>query len=798
MFKNHFKIAWRNLVKDRQFSLLNLIGLATGLACALFIFMWVNDERSVDKFNEKDSQLYQVMKTAPGADGSIGTYASTPALLEKTMVADMPEIEHAVAIFKKDDGIVSVGNRYFKATPKYVDTSFFNVFSYPLLRGDKRKVLSNKYGVLLSGRLAMKLFNTIDNIIGKTITWDHGDELNGPFVVAGVFEAPPANASSQFDMLFSYEYYYNIYKNKYGLATWGSNSAETFVILKKGVDPAKFNEKIIEYSRMKYKAMHGTTGLEWEGKIFLQRYSDRYLYNHFDNGVLTGGRIQYVNLFTIIAIFILAIACINFMNLSTAKASKRMKEVGIRKVVGARRGTLVLQYMSESILMALLSLVIAMVLVLIFLSPFRAITGKQLSLHFDTAFILTVLGITLLTGLIAGSYPALYLSGFKPVLVLKGKLNTSAGESWVRKGLVVFQFTISAILIIAVFVVYKQMELIQTKNLGYNKDNIIRFSNEGKLRQNQAAFFAEVKKIPGVIEATGMGGNLVGDHGGGGGISWPGKKPDAGIEFSGLSGDFGLIEMLGLRIAQGRSFSRQFGADSSAVIFNETAIAAMGLKDPVGKTVKLWGEPRTIVGIVKDFHFESLYQNVTPMFLKYLPQNDNILVKIKVGTEKETLARLDNFYKQYNMGLPFEYKFLDDDYQALYASEQRVSILSRYFAGIAIIICCLGLFGLAAFTAQKRHKEIGIRKVIGASVSSVAVMLSKDFLKLVIIAVLIAFPLAWWAMHGWLQSFAYRVDIGAGIFLAAGGSIILITICTISFQAIKAAVANPVRALRSE
>ncbi len=803
MIKSYFKIAWRNLVKDRQFSFLNLMGLASGLACVLLIYLWVSDERSIDKFNEKDSQLYEVIKNSPNSDGTFSTGKHTQGLLAESMARDIPEIEYAVSVRKEDEmGIISATDKHIKAIWEFVDKDFLNVFSYHLLQGNKAKVLSNKYGVLLSDRLAMKLFNTTENIVGKTVTWDHGGEFNGPYTVTGVFKALPSNASDQPDILFTYTLFVEKEAGGMGdVSNWGSNMSQTYLILKKGTNVKQFNNKIRDYTKSKMKSLGiGDDILKWEGNLFAQRYSDRYLYNHYENGVQAGGRIEYVKLFSIIAIFILVIACINFMNLSTAKASGRIKEVGIKKVMGASRGALVVQYLGESMLITFLSLVIAVVFVWLFLPVFSEITGKNLSLKFNAGLIISISCITIITGLISGSYPALYLSGFRPVLVLKGVLSTTAGESWVRKGLVIFQFAISVILIVSVIVVYKQMALVQTKNLGYNKDNIIRFSTEGKLRDELGTFVAGVKNIPGVVNASSMEGDLLGNAGhSGGGISWEGKDPNLGIEYYGIGVDYNLMEILGLKMKDGRPFSQEFGSDSSKVIFNETAIVAMGVKDPVGKTVSLWGQKKQIIGIVKDFHFESLYKKVNPFFFYYSPrENDNVLIRIRAGMEKTTIAQLEKFYKQFNQGLPFEYKFLDDDYQALYASEQRVGILSRYFAGIAIIISCLGLFGLAAFTAQKRQKEIGIRKVVGASVGSVVVMLSKDFLKLVLIAVLVAFPLSWWAMNQWLNGFAYRIHIGAGIFLAAGASIMVITLATISFQSVKAAIANPVRSLRTE
>jgi ABC-type antimicrobial peptide transport system permease subunit len=522
------------------------------------------------------------------------------------------------------------------------------------------------------------------------------------------------------------------------------------------------------------------------------------LHGNYVNGKISGGRIEYVRLFSIIAIFILVIACINFMNLSTAKASRRMKEVGIKKVVGASKGSLILQYMGESILMTFAALIIALVLVDLLLPAFRNITGKYLDLQFTPNLIISAILITFVTGLIAGSYPAFYLSHFKPVSILKGKLITSSGESWIRKGLVVFQFTISVVLIVSVLVVYQEMKLIQTTNLGYNKENVIRFSNDGNLNKGLAPFLIEIKKLLGVMGATTESGDFFGQAShGGGGISWEGKDPGLGIEYYGNDVGDEFFETMNIHMAAGRAFSKSF-ADSSSVIFNETAIRTMGLKNPIGKIVSLWGKKKQIVGVVKDYHFKSLYDKISPAFLEYNPNSDYSLIRIKAGNEEQTIAGIKSLFTKFNNGLEFNYSFLDDDYNKLYASEQRVAVLSKYFAGIAVIISCLGLFGLAAFTAQKRQKEIGIRKVIGASVGNVVAMLSKDFLVLVLIALCIAFPASWWLMNNWLQSFAYRINISPFVFVVSGFSVVLITLITISFQSIKSAVSNPTKSLRSE
>lgn len=802
MIDNFFKSIGRRLMRDRQSTLLNLIGLASGLACVFLIYLWVSDERSVDKFNEKDSRLYLVLKNSPNGDGSVTTWEVTQGMLAQTMAAAFPEVEDAVAVRVEDvPGVVSYGDKKIKATSQFVDKDFFRMFSYRLLAGNKAEPLASPSRVLISDRLAKTLFNTTDNVVGKTISWDPNGEFKGTYVISGVYEAPPANATDQFDLLFPY----TLYATKEGgeggeLSNWGSNGTHTYLLLKKGTDVEQFNRKIKNFTAKKIQSLyHEKEMRKWEGTIFLQRYSDRYLYNHFENGHQAGGRIEYVKLFSVIALFILVIACINFMNLSTARATTRMKEVGIRKVIGANRWMLVGQYMGESVLMAILSMAIALLLVRLLLPAFNQLTGKQVGLSFTPGFIVALTGITLVTGILAGSYPAWYLSGFKPVLVLKGKLSNTAGESWVRQGLVVFQFTISVVLIVSVLVVYKQMDFIQTRNLGYNKDNILHFANEGNLVHQLPAFLAEAKKIPGVVDASSMDGNMTGSYSQGGGLGWPGKMPGEGVEFEDLDVDYGMMQMLGLQIKEGRAFSPQFPSDTNAIIFNETAIAAMKLKNPIGQIVDTWrGKKKVIIGVVKDFQFHSLYSKITPFCFRCQPDNGSIYIKIRAGTERETMAKLDGLYQQFNKGLPFEYAFLDEDYQALYASEKRVSVLSRYFAGIAILISCLGLYGLAAFTAQKRRKEMGIRKVVGAGTPAIALLLSKEFFGLVSLALLIGFPLAGWMMHRWLESFAYRVHLDIAIFAVAALAVILVTLLTVSWHSIRAATANPVKVLRSE
>lgn len=792
MIKNNFRIIWRRLVKDRQFTTLNLLGLSTGLVCTLLIYLWVTDERNVDKYNEKDQQLYQVMQNLKTENG-IKTIPGTAGLLGKVLAEEIPEVDYGVTVLPASwfpfQGVVTNGEAHFKAGGQYVSKDYFNAFTIPFIEGDENRLFADKATIAVSDELAMKLFNTTEHVIGKTLKWDQS-ELGGNFTISGVFKKTPPSATDQFDLIFNYDL---VLERRPDLLDFGNSDPSTYLLLKQGADIAAVNNKIKNFLSKRNKDNHN--------QLFLTRFSDRYLYGNYENGVLSGGRIAYVKLFSVIAIFILLIACINFMNLSTAKASRSIKEIGIKKVVGASRAGLIGQYISESIMMSFLALLIALVFIILFLPVFNQLTGKQLSFNVSGTIIFAVLALTVITGVIAGSYPAFYISGFNPVTVLKGKLKTSLGELWIRKGLVVFQFTLSVVFIAAVLIVYRQLNFIQSKNLGYSRDNIIHFEipleTDSAKYSSAAAFVASLNNIPGVINASSYYHNLTGDHGGISGFEWPGKNPNMDIDFSNLEVGYNFLETAGIKIKEGRNFSKTNNTQNE-IVFNETAIKQMGLKDPVGKTVKFWGMQRQIVGVAADFNFESLYQTVKPCFFQVYPVMPNIMVKIKAGAEKQTIDRIKEKFQAFTPGMDFDYRFLDEDYQKLYASEQRVGALAKYFASLAIIISCLGLFGLAAFTARRRQKEIGIRKVVGASVSNVAFMLSKEFLKLVLVAIVVAFPVVWWIMNNWLSSFAYRVPVKADVFLITGLAAILITIITISFQSIKAAVANPVKSLRME
>jgi hypothetical protein len=487
------------------------------------------------------------------------------------------------------------------------------------------------------------------------------------------------------------------------------------------------------------------------------------------------------------------------MNLSTARASRRLKEVGIKKAVGARQGALIVQYLSESTLLAFFSLIIALAIVWMLLPQFNVITSKHLSMDLSPSFFLSLVAIVLITGMIAGSYPALYLSGFNPTLVLKGGTSGILGGSWARKGLVMFQFALSIILIVSVIVIYKQIEFIQTKSLGYNKDNVLILEREGVIAEKQQTFLEELRKIPGVAGSSSSGHDMTGHNGGTYGVEWPGKNPEDRTEFERITANYGLIELLGLEMKEGRAFSEAGRDDGDKLIFNEAAIRYMGLSDPVGKKVNLWGEQREILGVVKDFNFETFREQIKPAFIQVNPRGTgNILIRIEAGKEQETLARLETFYQQFNPGFPFTYRFLDDDYQELYTAENRVSTLSKYFAGLAILISCLGLFGLAAFTAERRMKEIGIRKVLGSGNTAIVYLLSGEFTRMVIAAILIAIPVSWFMADLWLSSFAFHIELQWWFFAASGLAALFIAWLTVAVQTFKAARINLTDCLRTE
>jgi putative ABC transport system permease protein len=791
MFQNHLLLLYRTFKRYKTSFFINLIGLSAGLTAAIFIYLWVHDEISIDKFHTKDKQLYQVMSNEI-TDQGIRTTDANPAVLSEGLKTEMPEVVDALTVsptFWLAQSKVSLNNAPgIKAGGRFAGPNFFKVLSYDLVKGNMNTALRGSKSIVISESLARKLFHRTD-VLGKLLIWRNADmQTETPSTVTGVFADVPANASERFDFLVSLDVLFDA-ANQY--KRWTNNGPNTILILKQGTNLGKFNLKIKNYLQ--------TKGVQFR-QLFIRPFSEGYLYNNYEQGKQAGGRIEYVRLFSLLAVFILVIACVNFMNLSTAKASRRMKEVGVKKVLGAQRGTLIVQYLGESLILTILALFISLVFVELLLPQFNAITGKDLSLIFDMKLIVILCGICIFTGLLSGSYPALYLSGFHPSTALKGKMMNSSGTVWTRQGLVVFQFSLSIILIVSVFVIYKQIQFLQEKSLGYSKENVIYFEAEGKIKTNIEAFIQAIRQIPGVKRASSMDRSFLGEYGGtDGNFNWENRNPNQHIRFqhAGINND--LIETLGMKMIAGRSFLAKYGNDSSKMLLNETAIKVMGLKNPVGKVFNLWGKDFEIVGIVKDFNFESLQEQVKPLFFEYESKNTNrVLIRLARGQEKQTIDALKDFYQRFNPGYQLQYTFLDQDFQQQFVSENRVAALSKYFAGLAIVISSLGLFGLAAFTAERKIKEIGIRKVLGASEWSIIYMLTEEFLIPVVASIAIALPLSYILCKYWLQNFAYRIELHLWYFLGAGLLALLISWLTVGMQALKSASIDPIQCLRAE
>lgn len=781
MLKHNLLILFRGFKREKSTFLINLIGFTAGLACTLLIALWINDEVRVDAFNEKDNRLFQVMEHQTYSD-KILTTTSTPGLLAETLKEEFTEIDLAATYTWVYDYTLTVGDKIVPANGIDVGADFFSMFSFPIVHGEKATLLADKHSVVISEELAQKLFDTAEKAIGKQITIQQTDV----YQVTGVFQKVKAS-SLQFDFAISID----LLKDTQGwLKSWRNNGPSTVVVLKEGVNEKVFSDRIKHFIKKFYP--------ETQAELFLLRYSEKYLYGKFTNGKQDGGRIEYVKLFALVAIIIIIIACVNFMNLSTAQAANKAKEVGVKKSVGAERSSLIIQYFTEAILIALLALLLALFVVVLLLPAFNLITGKELALQqIGWKNLLVFLGIAMGAGLVAGIYPSLYLSGFQPSEVLKGNHRGSMGEVLARKGLVVFQFCTTVILISAVLVIYAQLEYAQSKPLGYNKENLIKFPIEGSVANQMETFLLELKNIPGVQGAASLGHNLVGKNNNTEDLEWKGKIPEESLLFESFRAGYGTLEVLGMEMLSGRSFSEKFHPDTTSIIFNETGIKAMNLKDPIGERVKVYDKEYEIVGVVKDFNFQSLHNRVEPLFITYNVVNTwNIIARLDNTNLEATIKSIDDLYKRFNPGFPFQYTFQDEDYARMYRSEQRVAKLAIYFSVFAVLISCLGLYGLASFTAERRLKEMGIRKALGATPTSLLVLLSYDFTKLVLVGVGLGLPMAYWLLNNWIDGFAYHIDLSIWFFVVAGVLALVIGWGTVLSKVMYASKANPVDSLR--
>jgi putative ABC transport system permease protein len=806
MFKNYFKTAWRNLIKHKVFSIINIAGLSIGISICFIIMLYVQNELSFDRFNKNADRIVRIVFKADINGGKIFEANVMPPVAH-AMKNDYPEVQDATRLRVAGVPKIAYKDKSFKDDEMvFVDPNFFSVFTLPLIEGDAKTALQQPNTIIISKALAEKYFGNED-ALGKTLVFP--DNKNAAFKVAGIIDKVPDNSHFHFDLFASM-----LSVEEAKSDSWMGSNFFTYLLLKKGADYKKLEGKlpgmVEKYMGPQIQQNMGISLKQFITKgnhlgFALQPLTSIHLYSHANYELRPPGNAMYVYIFGAIAIFMLLIACINFINLSTASASQRAKEVGVRKVIGSGRMQLIKQFLIESALLVFIALFLSSILVKLALPFFNSISSQHLHFDFNLKIISAFAGIGLLVSFIAGSYPAFYLSSFKPIEVLKGKFIAANKSFGLRSSLVVFQFFISVGLIIGTIVVWQQMRFIQNKNLGYDKEQLLTIPNSYALGKNEEVFKQEMLQDPQIVNATVSSYKPAGPSNGGNALAYPEGHDNEIMRTTEYHVDENYIPTFEMKMAAGRNFSKNFATDSTAMILNETAVKAFGWSNTmaIGKTIirenssRGTNVPYHVIGVVKDFNFQSLHEPITPLLMTLEPDR-GLIFKVKTAGIQDLIVSMKTKWDQFNTGEPFTFTFMDDLYNKTYAAEQNTGTILNIFALLTILVACLGLFGLATYTAEQRTKEIGIRKVLGASVTSVTKMLSKDFIKLVFIACLIAFPLSWWAMNKWLQSFAYRIHISWWIFLAAGIISILIAMITVSFQAIKAAVANPVKSLRSE
>lgn len=788
MFKNYLKIALRSLAKRKSFALINCIGLALGISCSLMIALWVLDEFQQDGFHEKGDFIHQVLRNETTESGSIFTNEDTSYPIGDALLDQIPEIENQARVTNPRNVTVNISENLTEVEMIGADPSFFNIFSFPLKEGSSKNCLQDLRNVVISEKWAASFFPNED-AVGKSLELKI-NETALVFNVSGVFKKLPEQSSLQFDVVVPIDNYLpfnSVYES------WGSSWMVTYVLLDKSASLQDVNQKIEDLPKT-------MADVDWF-TLQLQPFKNRYLYSKFEEGKAMGGRIDNVYLFLIIAAFTLLIACFNFINLTTAWSIKRSKEVGVKKILGAGRRSLMSQFVLESTILVSLAMMVAVLFTQMTLPLFNEIASKNLSINFfDFSFYTIIFGVALVTIVLSGIYPAFLLSSFNPVNALKGKVSGSIGPILLRKGLVVAQFALSMILVAGTVVVFLQLDFIQDKNLGLDKENVIFLPLDTETWPHAQTVKSELATFSEIGRVSSASGNFVESMGITGDPEWEGKDPEAyNPGFSILDVDFGLLEMLDIRLEKGRLFSQEFATDTLNYMINEEAVKAMGMKDPLGKSLKFWGEEGgKIVGVVKNFHFRSLHNPIEPMIIRCRPANTELVyVKTLPGKTKQTIARLEDVHKQFS-SLPFKYEFLNETIAQGYREEQKIQQLASIFSGLAIFISCLGLFGLAAFTASQRTREIAVRKVLGADVLSLFNMLSKDFLKLVGIALVIAIPITWYYLNDWIQGFAFHIDLSWWMFGIAGLMVVLVALATVSYQTLIAATRNPVNGLRAE
>ena len=788
MFKSYLKIAYRNLKKHKVYSLINITGLAIGMVSCILILLWVQDELSYDRFHKNSADLYRIESTENFANGKKYHTQMSPVGLAPLLTEQIPEITHASRCTRFGGIHLRYKDKiFYENNIRAVDPDFFQMFDFQMTNGNANKLLSDSYKIVLTEKTAEKYFGN-ENPIGKVITIENKFDLT----VTGIIKEAPGNSSIKFDALLRFDFTKDQLERMPG--GWG-NAITTFAQLQENSLVSDVGEKITNLVRSVSEKSKSNYSLNPLTRIHL----------HFTFGSNRSlGYVRYVYIFSVIAIFVLLIACINFMNLSTARSENRAKEIGMRKVVGANRINIISQFLGESLLLAFLALCVAVVLIIILLPAFNSISGKNLefSILGSQTFLIGVLSITIFTGLVSGSYPALFLSAFKPVRVLHGSKIRISNRSPLRKTLVVIQFAFSIFLIIGTAVVYNQLNYMKNRNLGFDKDNLLCIRMTGETCQSYQTIKNELLKVPGImgITASGRRPSITGDTGRN--INWDEKDPSKHVKVVFHTIDYDYPKHLKIEMAEGRSYSKNFPTDTTnAFVINEELAKLMGSDSPIGKNFSIFWMKGKIIGVMKNYNHLPLHANIEPMVFLLAPNPywlSTILVKIQPRNIESTLKHIKKTWKKIVPDYPFDYSFLDEDYDRMYRVEKRLGRLLNYFAILAVLIACLGLFGLASFTTEQRTKEIGIRKTLGASVAKIVMMLSSEFVKWVALANLIAWPFAWFVLNNWLNDFAYSTKLNIEIFFLAGTIALVIALLTVSYQAYKAAVTNPVDALKYE
>ncbi|MEP3209090.1 MAG: ABC transporter permease [Maribacter sp.] len=789
MLKNYLKIAWRNLIQRKSFTILNILGLSIGMASSILILLWVQNEVSYDQFHTDSKRTYRFIVNSGDFKTAVSSAGMGPDLRD-----ELSEIESVVRTTKFQNVLFSVGDAIYEENQfMYVDSNFLSFFDFPLIQGEKSTVLMEPNTIVLTESMAKKYFGEED-AWGKTISFNNSKNWK----VTGILKDVPPNSHFKFDFLAPIA---TIAADDQNFAnnTWGNFDYYSYFKLNENV---AFSKTALSDLEVKINAIADD---RFDNDIFnfrLQPLEDIHLHSDLQLDVAGHGNIQYVNIFFIVALFILLVACINFMNLSTARSAKRAKEVGMRKAIGAQRGQLVWQFLSESILLSCISLLLAIGLVFLALPFFNEIAGKSLNIDIASInFWLGLLAIVLVTGLFAGSYPALYLSGFNPIKVLQGNLKKTGGNLFLRNGLVTLQFVISAVLIVGTGVVYNQLNFIKDKNLGFDKSNMIIIPFKGEMAQKQDALIAALEQNP-LLKKYSIFKNMPTDlDTGTTDIFWEGKDENDGLVVPDLRMDDRFIDLFGIEVLAGRGYSEKFAINDKNLVINETLMKLMGknLDNIIGEKLVFNDRDARVIGVVKDFHFKPLQYDIEPLVLWQRETYPGFLaVRTTIDQTQASINALENIHTTLNPAFPFSYSFLDTDLENLYNGEQQMGMIFNFLALLAIFVSCLGIYGLSAFMAEQRVKEIGVRKVLGATTLSLVNLLSKDFFKLVLLALAIAIPLSWYYLNEWLQVFAYRISISWWMFVIAAVAVLLITLITVSYQSIRAALSNPMESLRTE